>query len=102
MVLLLANGLGIATLILSVSQEAVSWFPRLPGGDKNFDMGLIRPRDVRSILSKKKLNSSPGSDGIINGHLESTHHFLATLYTKALRHPFSLGGMGVVVHCPHS
>ena len=56
-------------------------------GDKVFDMGPIRPRDIKSVLSKKKPSSSPGGDGILNGHLkhlESTHHFLATLFTKTL------------------
>ena len=70
-----------------LSQEAVNWFPRLPEVDKEFDMGPIRPRDVKSVLSKKKGSSSPGDDGILNGHLknlESTHHFLATLFTKTL------------------
>ena len=50
-------------------------------------MGPIRPRDVKQVLSKKKACSSPGDDGILNGHLknlESTHHFLATLFTKTL------------------
>ena len=70
-----------------LAQEAVSWFPRLPEGDKDFNMGPIRPRDVKSVLSKKKASSAPGNDGILNGHLknmESTHHFLATLFTKTL------------------
>ena len=70
-----------------LSQEAVSWFPRLPEADSGFDLRPIRPRDVRSVLSKKKASSSPGDDGILNGHLknlESTHHFLATLFTKTL------------------
>ena len=72
---------------VSLSQQAVSWFPRLPEADKDFNMGAIRPRDVRSVLSGKKASSSPGDDGILNGHLknlESTHHFLATLFTKTL------------------
>ena len=72
---------------VSISREAVSWFPMLPEGEKQFDMGPIRPRDVKSVLSRKKATSSPGADGILNGHLkhlESTHHFLATLYTKTL------------------
>ena len=72
---------------VSLSQEAVSWFPRLPEVGEEFDMGPIRPRDVKAVLSKKKASSSPGDDGILNGHLknlESTHHFLATLFTKTL------------------
>ena len=67
--------------------EAVSWFPSLPEGDKQFNMGPIRPRDVRNVLSQKRASSSPGDDGILNGHLrnlESTHHLLATLFTKTL------------------
>ena len=55
--------------------------------EKEFDMGPVRPRDIRSVLSRKKAGSSPGDDGILNGHLkhlDSTHHFLATLFTKTL------------------
>ena len=48
--------------------EAVSWFPSLPEGDKQFNMGPIRPRDVRNVLSQKRASSSPGDDGILNGH----------------------------------
>ena len=50
---------------VSISREAVSWFPTLPKGDKQFDLGPIRPRDIKSILSKKKAGSSPGGDGIL-------------------------------------
>ena len=53
---------------VSVSRQDVSWFPTLPMGDKEFDMGPIRPRDVKSVLSRKK-SSRSGSDGIFNGHL---------------------------------
>ena len=53
---------------VSVSRQDVSWFPTLPMGDKEFDMGPIRPRDVKSVLSRKK-SSRSGSDGILNGHL---------------------------------
>ena len=70
-----------------LAREAVSWFPNLPMGDKVFDMGPIRPRDVRNVLSHKKPSNSPEDDGILNGHLknlESTHHFLSTLFTKTL------------------
>ena len=70
-----------------LAPEAVSWFPRLPECVNEFDMSPIRPRDVKQVLSKKKANSSPGDDGIYYGHLrnlESTHHFLATLFTKTL------------------
>ena len=72
---------------VSISRQAVSWFPTLPVGDVGFDMGPIMPRDIKSVLSRKKANSSPGGDGLLNGHLknlESTHHFLATLFTKTL------------------
>ena len=71
---------------VSLSQEAVSWFPNIPVPEE-FDMGPVRPRDITSVLSRKKASSSPGDDGILNGHLkhlDSTHHFLATLFTKTL------------------
>ena len=70
-----------------LAPEALSWFPRLPEGLTQFDMRLIRPRDVKEVLSKKKASSSPGDDGIFYGHLknlESSHHFLATLFSKTL------------------
>ena len=50
-------------------------------------MRPIRPRDVKAVLSKKKATSSPGDDGICYGYLknlESTHHFLATLFSRTL------------------
>ena len=39
----------------------------MPEGD--FDMGPIRPRDIKVVLSRKKASSSPGDDGILYGHL---------------------------------
>ena len=50
-------------------------------------MTPIRPRDVRSVLQKKKASSAPGEDGILNGHLkhlDSMHIFLSTLFSKTL------------------
>ena len=64
---------------IPLAPEAVNWFPRLSEGAIDFDMGPIRPRDVKAILSKKKATSSPEDDGIFFGHLrhlESTNHSL--------------------------
>ena len=85
-----------------LAREAVSWFPNLPMGDKQFDMGPIRPRDIRSVLSRK--------NGILNAHLknlESTHHFLATLLPLGKDGPRLLslskrvGIRKFSPHCPH-
>ena len=38
---------------VSISREAVSWFPTLLVGEKEFDMGPIRPRDIKSVCSGK-------------------------------------------------
>ena len=70
-----------------LAPDAVSWFSRLPEGETGFDMRPIRPTDVKSVLTQKKASSSPGDDGIFYGHLrnlESSHHFLASLFTKTL------------------
>ena len=74
-----------------LAAEAVAWFPSLPAPESPFDMAPIRPRDIRSILQRKKVSSSPGEDGILIGHLkhlDATHVFLATLFSKTpLRSP---------------
>ena len=70
-----------------LDQNAVSWFPNLPNPSTPFDLAAIRPRDIRAVLSRKRSTSAPGEDSILNGHLkhlESTHHFLATLFSKTL------------------
>ena len=87
-----------------LAPDAVSWFPRLPEGEIGFDMRPIRPKDVKSVLSWEKASSSPGDDGIFYGHLrnlESSHHFLATLFMKTLlSSPSPLEGWGAssIVH----
>ena len=65
-----------------------------------FDLSLIRPRDVKSTLKHCSSSSSPGEDGISYLHLRKMsrcHHFLATLYSKILLKPIMLlktGAMG--------
>ena len=52
-----------------------------------FDISPITPGAIKRMLRKCKSNSTPGPDGISYHHLKklpSTHHFLATLYTKIL------------------
>ena len=49
--------------------------------------GPIRPRDIRKLLNSKKPTSAPGPDGLMYGMLRklpSTHHILATLFTKLI------------------
>ena len=53
-----------------------------------FDLLPITPGTIKRILMKRPSNSSPGDDGISYHHLKkmpSTHHFLATLFSKILR-----------------
>ena len=72
-----------------LAAEAVAWFPSIPIPETPFDATAIRPRDVRGILQRKKSTSAPGEDGILNGHLkhlDATHIFLATLFSKTLLH----------------
>ena len=72
-----------------LATEAVAWFPAIPIPETPFNATAIRPRDVRSILQQKKATSAPGKDGILNGHLrhlDATHIFLATLFSKTLLH----------------
>ena len=52
-----------------------------------FDLSAITPGSLKRILAKRSSNSSPGDDGITYHHLKkmpSTHHFLATLFSKIL------------------
>ena len=70
-----------------IDRDAVSWFPTLQVPTTPFNAAPVRPKDVKEILQRKKATSAPGMDGILNGHLkrlDSTHHFLATLFSKTL------------------
>ena len=52
-----------------------------------FDLSPITPGLVKRVLKKRSSNYSPGEDGISYHHLKkvpSSHHFLATLFTKIL------------------
>ena len=68
------------------------WFPpSLITPDHNsfepFDTSPIRPRDVRNVLKASNKTSAPGPDGVpfsVLLKLDSTHHILATLFTKVL------------------
>ncbi len=66
----------------------LNWFPRLhvPDPPILFDMSHVKPKDVK-LLKDKKSASVPDIDGLTYGilkHLPSSHHFLATLYSKIL------------------
>ena len=53
----------------------------------SFDLGPIRPRDVRQVLKGTNKKSSPGPDGITYGilhHLPCTDQILATHFNKVL------------------
>jgi hypothetical protein len=83
---------------VSLSNEAVKWFPSLPLPTSDFNLSAIKPRDVKRTLLRKKATSAPGDDGLLNGHLkhlDSTHHFLDTLFSKTLLDdPESWSGWG--------
>ena len=52
-----------------------------------FDLSPITPGCIKKMLRKRSSNSAPGDDGITYHHLKkmpSTHHFLATLFSKIL------------------
>ena len=54
-----------------------------------FDLSPITPGLVKKMLSKRPSSSAPGVDRITYHHLKmmpSTHHFLATLFSKILLH----------------
>ena len=55
-------------------------------------MGPIRPRYVKSVLSKKKVNTSAGDDDIFNGPGIDSFLLPCLQNSPILTHP--LGGMG--------
>ena len=55
----------------------------------DFDLSPVTPALVKKVLRKHSSGSAPGDDGISYHHLKmmpSTHHFLATLFSKILLH----------------
>ena len=66
----------------------LNWFPHIPvPSKKQFDTSHVKPRDIKNLLRNKKSTSAPGEDNITYGilaKLSSTHHFLATLFSKLL------------------
>ena len=70
--------------------DGLNWFPYLhtPHSKFQFNNGYVKPKDIKNILRAKKSTSAPGPDGITYGilrKLPSTHHFLATLYSRIIR-----------------
>ncbi len=65
-------------------------FPYLPvvhDDAKPFNLGAIKPTEVKKILQAKNATSAPGPDGILYGimrKLPATHHFMSTLFSKLL------------------
>ena len=54
---------------------------------KQFETSHVKPRDIKNLLHNKKSTSAPGEDKITYGiltKLSSTHHFLATVFSKLL------------------
>ena len=69
--------------------EWVSNVMQPPSEDEvlDFDLSPVTPAIVKRVLRSRPSGSSPGEDGITYHHLKmlpSTHHFLATLFSKLL------------------
>ena len=77
---------------MQVNLPDLHWFPPVLASPVDptfvpFETSHFRPRDVRSVLANSNKKSAPGPDGVsysVLHKLESTHHLLATLYTKVL------------------
>jgi len=73
-------------------QELPSWVEEvMPIPDDNsrseFNLSPVTSGNIKSILKSRSSGSSPGDDTISYHHLKkmpSTHHFLATLFSKIL------------------
>ena len=73
-----------------------SWVEVVPVPDDDslfkFDLSPVTPGLIKGILKSRSSGSSPGDDGISYHHLKkmtSTHHFLATLFSKILLESYS-------------
>ncbi len=69
--------------------SALNWLPYLqtPPSPVAFNLSLVKPKNIKNILSQEKSTSAPGPDGLTYGilkHLPSAHHLLATLYSCIL------------------
>ena len=78
-----------ATQPTPIDTDKLDWWtgPKPDDIQHLFDMGPIRPKDIKQVLGSRSSNSAPGPDGISYGILKklpSIHHFLATLYSKLL------------------
>lgn len=80
----------ILSRLVTLDLTQLSWFPNLPVNDDfhiSFNTSVIKPKDIKDILWKKKATSAPGDDGLMYGllkHLPLTHHLMATIFTKLL------------------
>ena len=72
-----------------IDQSKLNWFPYIPEKlSSEFDLSSITPKMIKDILRSKSSNSAPGPDGIVYGLLKklpSTHHFIATLFSKVIQ-----------------
>ena len=72
-----------------VDTTQLNWFPHIPIPDTAvpFDLGPVKPSDVKKILQNKNATSAPGPDGLLYGilrKLPATHHFMGTMFSKLL------------------
>lgn len=61
-----------------------------PEIDDEFNLSAITPGLIKHTLQKCSSKSTPGPEGITYLHLRklpSTHHYLATLFSKVLKNP---------------
>ncbi len=68
----------------------LNWFPHLPdtgNGPVPFDLGPIKPSEIKKILQTKNATSAPGPEGLLYGilrKLPTTHHLMGTLFSKLI------------------
>ena len=74
----------------TINRDQLGWIPEVDPTSFTvpFDTSIIVPGLVKSTLARTTKSSSPGPDGIRYGilhNLPSTHHIMATLFTKVLQ-----------------
>ena len=68
-----------------IDVSKLNWFVPVSPPTHSYDQSVIKPAQVKAILTSKAANTAPGEDGLLYGvlaKLPSVHHILATLYTR--------------------
>ena len=74
----------------TINRDQLGWIPEVDATSFTvpFDTSIIVPGLVKATLARTNKSSSPGPDGIRYGilfNLPSTHHIMATLFTRVLQ-----------------